>query len=181
MLQKIMPFVFIAVAMAFVPQFLNKTPETIGQRSNTNSGVPKTAQPQKAANSNAHYATGKRQVSIRADSHGHFLADFKAGNRSVRGLIDTGATYVAMNRSTARSIGVKISSSDFKHKAETANGVVKAALKTIDRLELGSVSAKNVEVFILDDASLSSTLIGMSFLNKLSSFKIENGQLILTQ
>ena len=181
MLQKFTPFVFMAVAMAFVPQFLNKTSDSVEQRENINVSVNKHTQPKAVVPSNAHYTTGKRQVRIKADGHGHFLADFKAGNRSIRGLIDTGATYVAMNRSTARAIGVQVAGSDFKHKAETANGVVKAALKTIDRLELGAVSAKNVEVFILDDKSLNSTLIGMSFLNKLSSFKIENGQLILTQ
>ncbi|MEP3198654.1 MAG: TIGR02281 family clan AA aspartic protease [Lentilitoribacter sp.] len=181
MLQKVMPFVFIAVTMAFVPQFLDNAPETVAQGNTGPVGVTKTAQPSNVAPSNAHYTTGKRQVSIKANSHGHFLADFKAGGRSINGLIDTGATYVAMNRSTARSIGVKVSNSDFKHKAETANGIVKAALKNIDRLELGPVSAKNVDVFILDDTALSSTLIGMSFLNKLSSFKVENGNLILTQ
>ncbi len=181
MLQKLMPFVFLAVSMAFIPQFLDKNPEALEQSDNINLDVNKSAQPHNVAPSNAHYATGKRQVSIKANRYGHFLADFKAGGRSINGLIDTGATYVAMNRSTARSIGVKVSGSDFKHKAETANGIVKAALKNIDRLELGPVSAKNVDVFILDDAALSSTLIGMSFLNKLSSFKVENGQLILTQ
>lgn len=181
MLHKIMPFVLMAVAMAFIPQFLNKTPERVEQRQEQYGGSGMKSQPKAVSTEKAHYATGKRQVSLRADRHGHFNANFKAAGRSIKGLIDTGATYVAMNRSTARSIGVKVSNSDFKHRAETANGIVKAAFATIDRLELGAVSAQNVEVFILDDAALSSTLIGMSFLNKLSSFKVENGQLILTQ
>ena len=181
MLHKIMPFVFLAVAMAFIPQFLEKAPEKVEQRQELDNSSARSAQPQTVSTGNAHYTTGKRQVSLRADRHGHFVAHFKAGGRAVKGLIDTGATYVAMNISTARSVGLKVANSDFKHKAETANGIVKAAFAKLDRLELGAVSAQNVEVFVLEDSALSSTLIGMSFLNKLSSFKIENGQLILTQ
>jgi aspartyl protease family protein len=34
---------------------------------------------------------------------------------------------------------------------------------------------------VLRDAALSSTLIGMSFLNKLQSYKVDTGSLYLTQ
>lgn len=185
MLQKILPFAFMAVAMAFVPQFMDKysatdgkgTPAFTARNSDGSNGIEQKSPNQTAA----HYATGKRQVGIRADRQGHYIADFKASGRSISGLIDTGATYVAMNRSTARSIGIRLSSSDFKHKADTANGVTYAAFATIDRLEIGPISLPDIEVYVLEDKALSSTLIGMSFISKLSEFRVEKDQLILTQ
>lgn len=127
----------------------------------------------------AHYATGVRAASIPLSSDGHFTADFHINGRYVRGLIDTGATYVAINRTTARNLGLPLSNSDFKHQVRTANGMTSAALVTIERIEVGSVSVGGVEAFVLDDEALSSTLIGMSFMSKLQSYRVTNNKLEL--
>ena len=127
----------------------------------------------------AHYATGVRAASIPLSHDGHFTADFHINGRSVRGMVDTGATYVAINRTTARHLGLSIANSDFKHQVRTANGLTGAALVTIDRIEVGSVSVNGVEAFVLDDAALSSTLIGMSFMSKLRSYRVTNNKLEL--
>ncbi len=127
----------------------------------------------------AHYATGVRAASIPLSHDGHFTADFHINGRYVRGLIDTGATYVAINRTTARNLGLSIANSDFKHQVRTANGLTGAALVTIDRIEVGSVSVNGVEAFVLDDEALSSTLIGMSFMSKLRSYRVTNNKLEL--
>ncbi|MBC7280980.1 TIGR02281 family clan AA aspartic protease [Hoeflea sp.] len=127
----------------------------------------------------AHYATGARAASIPLSKDGHFAADFHINGRSVRGMIDTGATYVAINRSTARHLGIGVSKSDFKHQVRTANGLADAALVTIDRIEVGSVSVAGVEAFVLDDEALSTTLIGMSFMSKLQSYRMANNKLEL--
>ena len=127
----------------------------------------------------AHYATGVRAASIPLSKDGHFSADFHINGRSVRGLVDTGATYVAINRTTARTIGLAPASSDFKHEVRTANGIANAALVTIDRIDVGSVSVRGVEAFVLDDQALSATLIGMSFMSKLQSYRVANNRLEL--
>lgn len=127
----------------------------------------------------AHYATGVRAASIPMSRDGHFSADFHINGRSVRGLIDTGATYVAINRTTARTIGLGLANSDFKHQVRTANGLTRAALVTIDRIDVGSVTVDHVEAFVLDDKSLSATLIGMSFMSKLKSYRVTSNKLEL--
>ena len=43
------------------------------------------------------------------------------------------------------------------------------------------VTVENVEAVVLEDSSLRSTLIGMTFLGRLKSYKVENGRLVLTQ
>lgn len=127
----------------------------------------------------AHYTTGVRAASVPMDSSGHFTADFRINGRNIRGLIDTGATYVALNASTARSLGLGLTDADFKHQVTTANGKTRAALVVLDRMDVGSISVDRVDAFVLDDDALNSTLIGMSFMSKLNSYQVRNNTLEL--
>jgi aspartyl protease family protein len=122
-----------------------------------------------------------RKVRLTADPRGHFLAEFKLNGRRVEALVDTGATAVAINASTARRIGLSLKSSDFRHSVNTANGETRAAAVTIDRIEIGRIHVENIEAAVLDDKALSGTLIGMSFLKRLGKFEVENGTLLLAQ
>lgn len=122
-----------------------------------------------------------RKVRLEMDSRGHFVSDFKLNGRTVNALVDTGATYVAINAKTARRIGIRLTPSDYKYTVNTANGQVKAAAGKIDEIRIGRVRVANVEAAILPDRALSSTLIGMSFLKQLDSFEVEGNTLILQQ
>jgi len=124
--------------------------------------------------------TGRR-VRLASDRSGHFGADFRLNGRAVSGVVDTGATLVAINTSTARRIGLNIASTDFNGSVDTANGRTRAAFVTIGRLEIGRISMDDVEAVVLDDKALSSTLIGMSFMNRLKRYQVENGALLLEQ
>jgi len=130
-----------------------------------------------AAKPTAHYATGVRAAVVPMSREGHFSADFRINGRNVRGLIDTGATYVAINTSTARNLGLGLSNSDFRHQVRTANGTTSAALVMLDRMEIGAISVDNIEAFVLEDKALSSTLIGMSFMSKLQSYRVKDNRL----
>lgn len=125
-------------------------------------------------------AAGKR-VTIKADARGHFTDRFRLNGREVEALVDTGATMVAINLSTARKVGLSLSPADFTQKVETANGIVKVAVATLDRVQLGPISVTNVPVAVLEDEALSGTLVGMSFLSRLSRFEAGRGTLLLAQ
>lgn len=118
---------------------------------------------------------------LAADRRGHFTADFTLNGRSVEAMIDTGATAVAMNRSTARRIGVFPAQMEFTQEVDTANGRVRAALVTINRLQIGQISVDNVQAVVMDDKALSGTLVGMSFLSRLGKYQVENGTLMMMQ
>ncbi|WP_419694673.1 TIGR02281 family clan AA aspartic protease [Mesorhizobium muleiense] len=122
-----------------------------------------------------------RMVVIPADARGHFTSAFKLNGRTVDGMIDTGATLVAINSSTARRIGVSLNASDFKHQVNTANGAIKAALVTVDRLQIGKITLDGVQAVVLDDKALRTNLIGLSFLQRLEKYQVENGVLLLVQ
>ncbi len=117
---------------------------------------------------------------IQADQRGHFTSNFRINGRNIPGLVDTGATFVAMNESTARKVGISISGLDFIYAVNTANGKTEAAHVNLSRVELGSIRVRDVEAFVLRDNSLNDTiLVGMSFMRKLESFKVENDSLYL--
>ncbi|MER9878195.1 MULTISPECIES: TIGR02281 family clan AA aspartic protease [unclassified Mesorhizobium] len=122
-----------------------------------------------------------RKVVVTADARGHFMSVFKLNGRQIDGMIDTGATLVAINTSTARRIGISLNSTDFSHQVNTANGAIKAAVVTIDRLQIGKITVEGVEAAVLDDRALHTNLIGMSFLQRLEKYQVENGTLLLIQ
>ncbi|EJK79311.1 TIGR02281 family clan AA aspartic protease [Rhizobium rhizogenes] len=120
-------------------------------------------------------------VLLPAGAGGHYQGDFKINGRPVQGMIDTGATYVAINESTARRLGISGSDLDYRYTTQTANGPSKVALVKLDRLEIGTIKVRDVDAVVSKDGALSTTLIGMSFLKKLKSYGAENGSLRLTQ
>ncbi|RWE79784.1 TIGR02281 family clan AA aspartic protease [Mesorhizobium sp.] len=122
-----------------------------------------------------------RQVLVNADARGHFTSQFKLNGRQIDGMIDTGATLVAINVSTARRIGISLNPSDFNQQANTANGAIKAAVVTVDHLQIGKISVDNVQAMVLDDRALQTNLIGMSFLQRLQKYQVQDGALLLVQ
>lgn len=119
--------------------------------------------------------------SISANAAGHFVDAFRLNGRTVEGVVDTGATFVAMNESTARELGFTGNGLDFRYAVNTANGPAQAAHVVLDRVEIGSLRTQSVEAFVLKDDALDGTLIGMSFLRKLKSFSVEDGKMMLRQ
>jgi aspartyl protease family protein len=96
-------------------------------------------------------------------------------------MVDTGATLVALNASTARRVGVSVGPADFNHQVNTANGPVKVALVRLSSLQIGKIALDDVDAVIIDDRSLGTNLIGMSFLKRLDKYTVENGALMMAQ
>lgn len=128
--------------------------------------------------STAKYAGG-RGVLLQPGAGGHFFGTFAINGRKENGLVDTGASTVAINVSTAKRLGISTGSLSFTVPVGTANGTVKAARVSLDRMEIGTISVKDVDALVLPDKSLSGMLVGMSFLGKLSSYSVEGGALRL--
>jgi aspartyl protease family protein len=63
----------------------------------------------------------------------------------------------------------------------TANGAIKAAVVTVDRLQIGKIAIDNVQAMVLDDRALQTNLIGMSFLQRLQKYQVQDGSLLLVQ
>ncbi|MBX5047740.1 retropepsin-like aspartic protease family protein [Rhizobium lentis] len=126
-------------------------------------------------------AYGGNKIRLQADAQGHYTGSFKINGKPVQGLIDTGATYVALNETLARRLGYTANQLDFRYGVNTANGQTKAAHVMLDRVEIGGIRVRNVEAFVLRDDALTTTLVGMSFLQKLASYSVADGSLSLKQ
>ena len=122
-----------------------------------------------------------RKARIAMDSRGHFVTDAKMNGRNEEVLVDTGATYVAINESLARRLGIRLKNSDFKYKVRTANGITYAAAAVIEEIQIGRVRVQNVQASVSRDEALNTVLLGMSFLKKLKKFEISGDELILIQ
>jgi aspartyl protease family protein len=120
-------------------------------------------------------------VNLKADARGHFNAAFRINGKSFDGLVDTGASMVAINETIARRLGFGVNSLDFKYPISTANGQTMAAYVKLDRVEIGTIRVQNVDAMVLKDNALSNMLIGMSFLKQLSSFKVSGGEMRLVR
>ena len=112
---------------------------------------------------------------------GHYTGTFKMNGKPVDAMVDTGASTVAINVSTARRLGFSPAALDFRHNVNTANGSIKAAHVVLDRVEIGSIRVKEVDAFVLSDEALTSTLVGMSFMSKLKSYTAEKRVLRMIQ
>ncbi len=134
-----------------------------------------------SSKNSSHNPLSGRTARAKMKRNGHFYFNTKMNGASVKVMVDTGATGVAINRSTARRMGIKLSNSDFKYKSQTANGIAYYASAKIDEIKIGRIVVYDVRAAVLKDSSLSDTLLGMTFLRKLKKFEVSNGTLILTQ
>ncbi len=116
---------------------------------------------------------------LKANSGGHFVTRAAINGSDIVVLVDTGATAVALSYEDAGSAGLRPGSLDFDVPVSTANGMARAARVKIDRIEVDGVKVEDVDGLVLPEGALRGTLLGMSFLGRLSSFKVEDGVLYL--
>jgi len=124
---------------------------------------------------------GERIYRTSRNRQGHFVAEANLNGHAVDMLIDTGATVTVLPESIAANVGVFLTEADYKYKVRTANGTVRAARGVIDRLRLGNIQLRNIDVLVLKDESLGEPLLGMSVLNQLQQFDMSGGTLVLVQ
>ena len=119
------------------------------------------------------------ETRIRMAEDGHFWADVDIDGVRRRMLIDSGATTTALSTATAKAAGLDSDESPFPVIISTANGDVSARTATAKRITIGTITA--TDLGIVTAPSFGDTdVIGMNFLSKLGSWRVENATLILT-
>ncbi len=122
-----------------------------------------------------------RTVEIRADQSGHFQTTAYINGRAVQVLVDTGATIVALPYEDAEAVGIFLRDSDFTQRVNTANGIARVASVTIDTLTIDDITVRNVRAAVAERGKLTTTLLGMSFLGRLSKAEMTRGVLVLKE
>ena len=119
---------------------------------------------------------GGKQIVLTAQSGGHFHANGAINGQSVRFMVDTGATLVAMDKYEAERLGV-----DYKNgrrgMTRTANGDVPVYAAKLASVRIGDVMVYNVDAAVLP-TPMPYILLGNSFLTRFQ-MKRENDVMTL--
>lgn len=123
-------------------------------------------------------ATEPGEVVIPRDESGHYVVVAKVNGERVRFLVDTGATDTVLSPEDARRIGLATDQLSYVRAAETANGLGYVAPAVADRFEIGPLAFSDFPLAV-NQAPMSISLLGMSFLSRLDSFHFEGPNLVL--
>ena len=119
------------------------------------------------------------EVVLQASADGHFYANAAVDGVSVRFLVDTGASSIALAAADARRIGFDPAALDYFLPVTTANGEALAARVTLNEIRLGSIAFTRVPAAVMPPGALATSLLGMAFLERLSGFEIAGDRLVL--
>lgn len=119
-------------------------------------------------------------TAIPKSNDGHFWALTNIGGASVRALVDTGSTLVALTAHDAKAIGLSTENLRFSHPVDTAAGRVTAAQVRLPVITVGGIVQRQVDAIIVPQG-LEHSLLGMSFLSRLSRFEATQDGLYLLQ
>jgi aspartyl protease family protein len=125
------------------------------------------------------HGTQAASAEIAANPLGHFITIAEIEHTAIRVLVDTGASVVAMSYEDAEAAGLAPRTLTYDAPVATANGQVEGARVLLERVMIGNVLVRDVEGIVLPKGAYDGTLLGMSFLNKLSRFRVEDGTLYL--
>jgi len=124
---------------------------------------------------------GSHSLILDRDSRGHFLTEARINGQRVNFMVDTGASVVAVNESSAARFGLYPSPGEFTANVTTANGTIKGARARLAMVDVGGLLVRDVDALVLPDEALSENLLGLSFLSKLRRFEYANGTMVLEQ
>ncbi len=123
-------------------------------------------------------AGGVREVVLKRNSQGHYVADGLINGYPVVFLVDTGATDVAISETLANRLGMARSGGTF---SRTANGVVAVWQSVLAHVSLGVIHMEKVRASVLPNMQPANhVLLGMSFLKQLELVQ-KDGNLTLRQ
>lgn len=119
------------------------------------------------------------EVTVSRDPDGQFHFTLTANGKPMRMLFDTGASSVVLRAEEIVPLGIRLNEADYTITVRTANGVARAAPITLKSLEIGGIREENVRAMVAKPGLLSENLLGMTFLERLSSYEVRGDQLVL--
>ncbi|MDC7675785.1 retropepsin-like aspartic protease family protein [Asticcacaulis machinosus] len=117
-------------------------------------------------------------TSIPKSQDGHYWAEARVNDASVKFLVDTGATIVALTPSDALRLGVDADELRYDRQVTTAMGQTAAAVVKLRSVHIGQTEVRDVDAIVIREG-LSTSLLGMSYLGRLSGFEATRTALIL--
>ena len=117
---------------------------------------------------------------VRSRLGGEFAVAAHVNGARTTLLFDTGASMVVLTASDARRAGINVSGLVYDTPVTTANGAAMAAEIRLDEISVGPIVLRKVPALVAKPGALEESLLGMSFLERLKSYTVERGKLVLT-
>src|SRR5262245_3135416 len=118
-------------------------------------------------------------VEIARGQRGEFQVTVEINGSRVPTVYDTGASSVVLTQEAAKAAGLPLDFLNYSVPVETANGRTRAAPVTLDRIAVGNIVERDVPALIAQPGQLRTSLLGMSFLNRLQSSEVRGDRLVL--
>ncbi len=109
-----------------------------------------------------------QKETIFINSGGMYMTFGNINGRSVRFLVDTGASAISMNTEQAKQIGIRYDKIGIPSGVSTASGFVDAYRVRLKSVSVGTITETNVEAFVIEGNHPGPILLGMTFLGRLS-------------
>lgn len=109
---------------------------------------------------------------------GHYWADGQINGATVHFLVDTGASSVALTPADARHLGIDTSELTYNYRVVTASGEARGASVKLANVTVAGARVDNVDALVIDKG-LDTSLLGMTYLGRLTSFQATRQGLIL--
>ena len=118
-------------------------------------------------------------VEIVRGRNGDFQVAAQINGVRIALILDTGASSVVLTQEAAKAVGLPLEVLIYDINVDTANGRTRAASVTLDRVGVGDVVERAVPAMIAQPGQLRTSLLGMSFLNRLESWEVRGDKLVL--
>lgn len=117
------------------------------------------------------------EVSLDRSSDKHFYADAEVNGRSVRFLVDTGASEIALSEDDARKAGIAVDPGKYELIGHGASGMVRGQYVELQTVDVGGIRESGAKAVVVQGANVS--LLGQPFLEKVDEIVIRKDQMVL--
>lgn len=119
-------------------------------------------------------------IEIKMSQGGHFMVQALVNGKTIDFIVDTGASSVVLNFKDAEKVGFNIDELAFRGRMRTARGVTRFAPVILKEIKIGRLLVKNV-VGAVNQHPMEVSLLGMTFLGRLRSYRVVGDRLLLSQ
>ncbi|MEM7695880.1 MAG: TIGR02281 family clan AA aspartic protease [Pseudomonadota bacterium] len=124
--------------------------------------------------------TQSGDVVVRRAFRGQFILDGRVNEAPVEFIFDTGASLVVLSNADAARAGFDPQNLDYRVPVMTAAGMTRVAPVRLDEVRVGDIAIRRVRAAIAQPGDLETSLLGMTFLDRLSGYEVRRDRLVLS-
>jgi aspartyl protease family protein len=122
--------------------------------------------------------TERGTVTFHRGRGGHFRVEAAINGAKLPLIFDTGASAVVLTAEDARAAGIDTDGLRYDVAVSTANGTGRAAIVTLDSIDVGGIVRRNVRAYVAEAGALDTSLLGLTFLETLDSYTVTGNALV---